>query len=154
MRLIFLFCRYAESLENKLRRIESILTKASHSCKRDQSSPERKDISIETLDDVIKRRMIASDLSKQQQLKSLNKDMFISLVHAIIPPVGLCLQKSKDRLQVQKEESINLVEEIDSIDDAIDSTFIRSRDEVQTIDQWIQKMAGINKDLSDRLLKV
>ncbi|ORE03209.1 hypothetical protein BCV72DRAFT_308422 [Rhizopus microsporus var. microsporus] len=145
---------YAESLENKLRRIESILTKASSSRKRNQLSPERKDISAETLNDVIIRRMMASNVSKQQQLKSINKDLFISLVHAIIPPVGLCLQKNRNSLQIQKEESANLDEQIDSIDDAIDSTFIRSRDEVRTIDQWVQKMVGIDKDLSDRLLKV
>lgn len=145
--------RYAESLENKLRRIESILTKASSSRKRDES-PEQKDISAETLNDVVIRRMMASNVSKQQQLKSINKDLFISLVHAIIPPVSLCLQKNKDVLQVQKEESVNFDEEIDVIDDAIDSTFIRSRDEVCTIDQWVQKMTGIDKDLCDRLLKV
>ncbi|RCH92725.1 hypothetical protein CU097_001837 [Rhizopus azygosporus] len=144
---------YAESLENKLRRIESILTKASSIRKRDRS-PERKDISAEKLNDVIIRRMIASNASKQQQLKSINKDLFIDLVHAIIPPVGLCLQKNKDVLQVQKEESANLDEKIDVIDDAIDSTFIRSRDEVRTIDQWVQKMVGIDKDLCDRLLRV
>lgn len=145
--------RYAESLENKLRRIESILTKASSIRKRDRS-PERKDISAEKLNDVIIRRMIASNASKQQQLKSINKDLFIDLVHAIIPPVGLCLQKNKDALQVQKEESANLDEKINVIDDAIDSTFIRSRDEVRTIDQWVQKMVGIDKDLCDRLLRV
>lgn len=145
--------RYAESLENKLQRIESILTKASSSRKRDQSL-ERKDISAETLNDVIIRRMMASNVSKQQQLRSIDKDLFISLVHAIIPPVGLCLQKNKCVLQVQKEESANFDEQIDAIDDAIDSTFIHSRDDVRTIDQWVQKMVGIDKDLCDRLLRV
>ncbi|KAG1172233.1 hypothetical protein G6F70_005217 [Rhizopus microsporus] len=144
---------YAESLENKLQRIESILTKASSSRKRDQSL-ERKDISAETLNDVIIRRMMASNVSKQQQLRSIDKDLFISLVHAIIPPVGLCLQKNKCVLQVQKEESANFDEQIDAIDDAIDSTFIHSRDDVRTIDQWVQKMVGIDKDLCDRLLRV
>ena len=43
---------------------------------------------------------------------------------------------------------------IDSIEDAIVAGFIDPDEPINGIEDWIWKIAGIDKDLSDRLLKV
>ncbi|ORE11374.1 hypothetical protein BCV72DRAFT_194256, partial [Rhizopus microsporus var. microsporus] len=48
----------------------------------------------------------------------------------------------------------DLDKEFDSIEDAVTAAVIESKSSIKSIEDWVQSIAGIDKDLSDRLLKV
>ncbi|KAG1139911.1 hypothetical protein G6F37_010573 [Rhizopus arrhizus] len=64
------------------------------------------------------------------------------------------IRENSQILHVRKAETIDLDTNIDAVQDAIVAGLIDPDEPINGIEDWIWKIAGIDKDLSDRLLKV
>ncbi|CAO3661570.1 unnamed protein product [Rhizopus stolonifer] len=84
------------------------------------------------------------------------KKKFKRMFNIMFSPLGLNLQINGEtnRINVKRSETANLDPQINSIQDAIIAEVIQPDDEIETIDDWIWKIANIDKPLSDALLKV
>jgi hypothetical protein len=162
-----LYTRYISSLENDLKRIEGLLIKIAN------DKQERFDSdSNSSQEDASEHR---SNLWKQEDEKKTEKEKldnsytdysnyhtlegqkyFQNLFNKFFQPTGIQMQIREDSqiLRVRKAEMTDLDTKIDSIEDAIVAGFIDPDEPINGIEDWIWKIAGIDKDLSDRLLKV
>lgn len=141
---------------SKIRRIEAILSKTQLNNQNKNNSNNDNDASKGPIKEIIQRRFLKEQEEKNSNNGfSLDKNLFINLTRAFLP-YGIYLQESesRERLIVRKLEYADLDNEFDSIEDAVTATVIQSKSSIQSIEDWVQSIAGIDKDLSDRLLKV
>ncbi|CEI98694.1 hypothetical protein RMCBS344292_12797 [Rhizopus microsporus] len=141
---------------SKIRRIEAILSKTQHSNQNKNNSNDDNDASRNSIREIIQRRFLKEQEGKNNNNEfSLDKNLFINLTRAFLP-YGVYLQEneSRERLIVRRLEYADLDDEFDSIEDAVTATVIQSKSSIQNIEDWVQSIAGIDKDLSDRLLKL
>ncbi|CAO3662167.1 unnamed protein product [Rhizopus microsporus] len=147
---------YTNAIMSKIRRIEAILSKTQHNNQNKNNSNDDNDASRDSIREIIQRRFLKEQEGKNNNNGfSLDKNLFINLARTFLP-YGVYLQEneSRERLIVRRLEYADLDNEFDSIEDAVTATVIQSKSSIQSIEDWVQSIAGIDKDLSDRLLKV
>lgn len=153
--------RYVSSLEDKLERIEKLLSKIVTE-KDEMLNTENDNSSVKTeLDQQRKRLKGTTNTSnidtirktyKQRSEKRQFKDMFNRLLF----PIKLQMQfdTHSNRIQLDQIESVDYDTKIDSVEDSISLGLVQPNETINDIEYWIWKVAGIGKDLSDRLLKM
>ncbi|RCH77631.1 hypothetical protein CU098_001196, partial [Rhizopus stolonifer] len=92
--------------------------------------------------------------SKHQSYEE--KRNFTEFFNRFYEPIDVQLKicDNSERLHAQNIQSIDLDTKMKPIDHAIQFDVIQPNDIIQSIDDWIMKSAGIDKELSDKLLKV
>ncbi|KAG1645693.1 hypothetical protein G6F44_001574 [Rhizopus delemar] len=158
---------YIASLEEDLKRIEGLLTKIAN------DKQERFDSdSNSSQEDASEHR---SNIWKQEDEEKTEKEKpdnpytgysiyhtfegqkyFQKLFNRFFQPTGIQMQtrQGSQILRVRKAEMTDLDTKIDSLKDAVVAGLIDPDEPINGIEDWIWKIAGIDKDLSDRLLKV
>ncbi|CAO3694293.1 unnamed protein product [Rhizopus stolonifer] len=89
---------------------------------------------------------------QQRSEKRKFKDMFNRLLF----PIELQMQfdTHPTRIQLDQIESVDSDSRFDSVEDSIFLGLVQPNETINDIEYWIWKVAGIGKDLSDRLLKI
>ncbi|KAG1435919.1 hypothetical protein G6F56_013777 [Rhizopus delemar] len=96
-------------------------------------------------------------VSKKRTFESPeDKTQLKFMFNRLYEPLGIHLQinRESDRINVKRLETVNIDPEINSVQDAIIARVIQPDDKIETIDDWIWKIANIDKSLSDAFLKV
>ncbi|KAG1057233.1 hypothetical protein G6F43_000928 [Rhizopus delemar] len=158
---------YIASLTDKLGRIEDLLAKIAND-KQDNfdtgSSNSQEDTSkhVSNLQeegngkDAIEEKNNNSHATRRTFQTAIEKRKFRDAFNRFFHPAGIQMQTRENSqiLHVRKAETIDLDTNIDAVTDAIAAGLINPDEPINCIEDWIWKIAGIDKDLSDRLLKV
>jgi hypothetical protein len=162
-----LYIRHIVSLEDNLKRIEGLLAKiandkqgnfdsGSKSSQEDTSEHRSNTQEKEDKRNTAKKKPNNAYTANTIYHTHKEKKYFQSIFNRFFHPAGIQMQirENSQILHVRKAETIDLDTNIDAVQDAIVVGLIDPDEPINGIEDWIWKIAGIDKDLSDRLLKV
>ncbi|KAI9245020.1 fungal-specific transcription factor domain-containing protein, partial [Sporodiniella umbellata] len=150
--------RHVSLLEEKLERIEELLKNATSGDKRrlfpvgkmvddTYQDPKANQQTADTLED---------DIQKNTYILREDKRKLKDMLNRLILPFGIQAQLDSriHQILIKESELTNFDSFIDPVQDYIGGEPIQSRESINSINDWIYKVAGIEKDLSDKLLKI